>query len=153
VPLYILVRNLGLLDSYLGLILPGVAFPLGVFLIRQFVLTIPDEIIEASKIDGAGEIRLFTVIVLPLIMPALGALAIFSFMYSWNDYLWQLIVLQSKEMLTLPLGISTMAYDELTVNYGYAMAGATIAAIPMIAFFISLQKSFVKGITMGSVKG
>jgi multiple sugar transport system permease protein len=153
VPLYMLIRNLNLLDSQMGLILPAIAFPLGVFLIRQFASTLPDEVIEAARIDGAGEMRLFTNIILPLIKPVLGALAIFAFMHTWNDYLWQLIVLQSSDKLTLPLGVSTMAYDELTINYGYAMAGASIAAIPMITFFLSLQKSFVKGITMGSVKG
>ncbi len=153
VPLYLLVRDMDLLDSYLGVILPAVAYPFGVFLMRQFIISIPDEIIEAAKMDGAGELRLFGTIVFPLVMPALGALAIFAFMYVWNDYLWQLIVLQSNKMLTLPLGVSTMAYDELTINYGYAMAGATLAAVPMIVFFMSLQKSFIKGITMGSVKG
>ncbi|OBZ17755.1 MULTISPECIES: carbohydrate ABC transporter permease [Bacillales] len=153
VPLYMLIRNLNLLDSQMGLILPAIAFPLGVFLVRQFASTLPDEVIEAARIDGAGEMRLFTNIILPLIKPVLGALAIFAFMQTWNDYLWQLIVLQSSDKLTLPLGVSTMAYDELTINYGYAMAGASVAAIPMITFFLSLQKSFVKGITMGSVKG
>ncbi|TDG00788.1 carbohydrate ABC transporter permease [Paenibacillus piri] len=153
VPLYILCRNLGLIDSYLGVILPAVAFPFGVFIVRQFALTIPDEIIESATIDGAGEIRIFSTIVLPLLIPALGALSIFAFMHTWNDYLWQLIILQTKEKLTLPLGISTITYSENSVNYGFAMAGATIAAVPMICFFMLLQRSFIKGITMGSVKG
>lgn len=153
VPLYILCRELGLIDSYLGVILPAIAFPFGVFIVRQFAKSIPDEIVESARIDGAGEIRLFATIVLPLLLPALGALSIFAFMHTWNDYLWQLIILQSKEKLTLPLGISTITYSENNVNYGYAMAGASLAAVPMILFFLLLQRSFVKGITLGSVKG
>lgn len=153
VPLYLLCRNLGIIDSYWGIILPAVAFPFGVFIVRQFAKSIPDEIIESATIDGAGEIRIFATIVMPLIVPALGALAIFAFMQTWNDYLWQLIILQTKEMLTLPLGVSTIAFEENTINYGYAMAGATVAAVPMIAFFLLLQRSFIQGITMGSVKG
>ncbi|WP_240420020.1 carbohydrate ABC transporter permease [Paenibacillus periandrae] len=153
VPLYILCRDLGLIDSYLGLILPAIAYPFGVFLIRQFAKSIPDEIIEAATIDGAGELRTFATIILPLLLPALGALAIFSFMYTWNDYLWQLIILQSKAMLTLPLGIATAAYDENRIDFGIALTGASIAAVPMILFFLMLQRSFVQGITLGSVKG
>ncbi|MFD0678603.1 MULTISPECIES: carbohydrate ABC transporter permease [unclassified Paenibacillus] len=153
VPLYILCRELGLIDSYLGVILPAIAFPFGVFIVRQFAKSIPDEIVESARIDGAGEIRLFVRIILPLLLPALGALSIFAFMHTWNDYLWQLIILQSKEKLTLPLGISTITYSENNVNYGYAMAGASLAAVPMIVFFLLLQRSFIKGITLGSVKG
>lgn len=153
IPLYIICSKLGLIDSYWGLILPAVAFPFGVFIVRQFAFSIPEEIIESAKIDGAGELRLFGVIVLPMLLPALGALAIFAFMHTWNDYLWQLIILQSKEKLTLPLGISTIAYAENTINYGYAMAGASLAAVPMITFFLLLQRSFMKGITLGAVKG
>lgn len=153
VPLYMICRELGLIDSYLGVILPAIAFPFGVFIVRQFANSIPDEIVESARIDGAGEIRLFATIVLPLLLPALGALSIFAFMHTWNDYLWQLIILQSKEKLTLPLGISTITYSENNVNYGYAMAGASLAAIPMIVFFLMLQRSFIKGITLGSVKG
>lgn len=153
VPLYILSRDLGLIDSYWGVILPAAAYPFGVFIVRQFAKSIPDEVIEAATIDGAGELRIFGTMVAPLLLPALGATAIFAFMQTWNDYLWQLIILQSKEKLTLPLGISTVAYDEFTINYGFAMSGASIAAIPMIAFFLLLQKSFINGITLGSVKG
>ncbi|SDD07254.1 multiple sugar transport system permease protein [Paenibacillus sp. UNCCL117] len=153
VPLYMICRELGLIDSYLGIILPAIAFPFGVFIVRQFAKSIPDEIIESARMDGTGEIRLFATIVLPLLLPALGALSIFAFMHTWNDYLWQLIILQSKEKLTLPLGISTITYSENSVNYGYAMAGASLAAVPMIAFFLLLQRSFIKGITLGSVKG
>jgi multiple sugar transport system permease protein len=152
VPLYLLTSDLGLIDTYSGLILPAIAFPFGVFLIRQFVRYIPDELLQAARVDGAGEIRIFFQIILPLITPALGALAIFSFMFVWNDYMWQLIVLQSEDMKTLPIGISSLIKDGLSVNYGLAMAGGTIAAIPLIIFFLSFQKSFINGITLGADK-
>jgi multiple sugar transport system permease protein len=153
VPLYLLCRDLGIINSYWGVILPSVAYPFGVFIVKQFCSTIPDEILESAKMDGAGELRIFFMIVSPLMLPAIGALSIFAFMHTWNDYLWQLVILQSKNMLTLPLGIATITYDEHTINYGFAMAGATIAAFPLILLFLSLQKSFISGITMGSVKG
>ncbi|MDF2659503.1 MAG: binding-protein-dependent transport system inner rane component [Paenibacillus sp.] len=152
VPLYLFVSDLGLLDSYAGLIMPVIAYPFGVFLIRQFVRYIPDELIHAAKVDGAGEIRIFAQIVVPLISPALGALAIFSFMYVWNDYMWQLIVLTSDSMKTLPLGVSGLVNREMSVNYGLAMAGGTLAAIPLIIFFLLFQRSFIRGITLGTEK-
>ena len=153
VPLYQLISKLGLVNTRTGVILPTLAYPFGVFIVRQFAKTIPDELLEAAKIDGAGELRTFFKIVIPMLLPSLGALSIFAFMHTWNDYLWQLVVLQSESMLTLPLGVSTMIYEEITINYGMAMTGATIAAIPLIAFFLLLQKSFIQGITLGSVKG
>jgi len=152
VPLYLLASDLNLLDSYAGLILPVIAYPFGVFLVRQFVRYIPDELINAAKVDGAGEIRVFFQIIVPLILPALGAMAIFSFMFVWNDYMWQLIVLQSQQMKTLPLGVSGLIREGLTVNYGLAMAGGTVAAIPLITFFLIFQKSFIRGITLGAEK-
>ncbi|GAA3413738.1 carbohydrate ABC transporter permease [Paenibacillus hodogayensis] len=152
VPLYILISDMNLLDTYGGVILPVIGYPFGVFLIRQFVRYIPDELFQAAKVDGAKEIRIFVQIVLPLIGPALGALAIFSFLYVWNDYLWQLIVLQSDGMKTLPLGISTLIRHESSVNYGLAMAGGTVAAVPLILFFLLFQRSFIRGITLGTDK-
>ncbi len=153
VPLYILIAKWGLVNTYAGLILPGLAYPFGIFLVRQFAKTIPDEILESARMDGAGESTVFFRFMVPLLTPALGALAIFSFMHTWNDYMWQLVVLNQEKMFTLPLGVSMLMYEDMTINYGYAMTGATIAALPMIVFFIVLQKSFINGIVMGSVKG
>lgn len=152
VPLYRLISDMGLLDTYRGLVLPAIGYPFGVFLIRQFIKYVPDELFQAAKVDGAREIRIFVQIVIPLIIPALGALAIFSFMYVWNDYLWQLIVLQSEEMKTLPLGVSALIRHETTVNYGLAMAGGTVAAVPLIIVFLLFQRSFIRGITLGTDK-
>lgn len=152
VPLYILITDLNLLDTYWGLILPVIGYPFGVFLIRQFIKYIPDEILQAAKVDGAGEIRIFVQMIIPLILPALGALAIFAFLFVWNDYMWQLIVLQSDEMKTLPLGVSGLIREGDSVNYGLAMAGGTVAALPLIIFFLIFQRGFVRGITLGSEK-
>jgi len=152
VPLYMLVADIGLLDSYAGLLLPVLAFPFGVFLVRQFVRYIPDDLLQAASIDGAGELRIFARIILPLLQPALGALAIFSFMTVWNDYIWQLIVLQQDKMKTLPLGVSSLIREGMSINYGLAMAGGTLAALPLVVLFLVFQKSFINGIALGSEK-
>lgn len=156
IPLYILTGNLGLLDSAWGIIIPTAAFPFGVFLVRQFARTIPDELMNSARIDGANEFRIFISVILPIMLPALGALAIFAFMFTWNNYAWQLVVLNSPDKLTFPLGLTQLAAQSpsgATLNYAFVMAGASIAAIPLIIFFLLLQKSFIKGITLGSVKG
>lgn len=156
IPLYILTGNLGLLNSAWGIIIPTAAFPFGVFLVRQFARTIPDELMNSARIDGANEFRIFISVILPIMLPALGALAIFAFMFTWNNYAWQLVVLNSPDKLTFPLGLTQLASQSpsgATLNYAFVMAGASIAAIPLIIFFLLLQRSFIKGITLGSVKG
>lgn len=152
VPLFTMLADFGWVNTYKGLILPAIGWPFGVFLMKQFAQTIPGELIEAAKIDGCSEIRLFTTIILPLLKPALGALAIFTFITSWNDYFSQLIMTRSTSMMTLPLGVATLR-GEFTTNYGLLMAGAALASIPMIAIFLLFQKAFTQGITMGAVKG
>ncbi len=152
IPLYQFISRLGLLDTYTGFIVPLLAFPFGVFLIRQFVRYIPDEIHQAASIDGAGELQIFVRMVVPLILPALGALAIFSFMHIWNDFIWQLVVLQRGTMKTLPLGVASLIEQDFSINYGLAMAGGTIAAVPLILFFLLFQKSFIRGIALGAEK-
>lgn len=115
---------------------------------KQFAQTIPGELIEAAKIDGSSEIRLFGTIILPLLKPAIGALAIFTFITSWNDYFSQLIMTRSTSMMTLPLGVATLR-GEFTTNYGLLMAGAALASIPMIAIFLMFQKPLPKGLLWG----
>jgi len=151
VPLFTMLADFGWIDTYKGLILPAIGWPFGVFLMKQFSQTIPTELLEAARIDGSGEIRTFIYIVLPLLKPAIGALAIFTFMLSWNDYFSQLVITRSTEMMTLPLGVATMQ-GEYKTNYGVMMAGATLASIPMIVIFLLFQKSFTQGITMGAIK-
>jgi multiple sugar transport system permease protein len=151
VPLFTLLAKLGWINTYKGLILPAVGWPFGVFLMKQFSQTIPTEILEAAKIDGCSETRTYITIVLPLLKPALGALAIFTFMTSWNDYFSQLIITRSTDMMTLPLGIATMQ-GEYRTDYGVMMAGAALASLPMLTIFVLFQKAFTQGITLGAVK-
>lgn len=152
VPLVQLVSRWGFHDTPFAVILPLVGFPFGVFLMKQFSETLPDELLESAKIDGCGEIKTFTSIVFPMIKPGIGALAIFTFISSWNDYFLQLIMLNSNARYTLPLGVALMQ-QEFSINYGLLMAGATFAAMPIVIVFISFQKYFTQGITMGAVKG
>ncbi|MDD9268806.1 carbohydrate ABC transporter permease [Paenibacillus sp. GCM10023248] len=154
VPLFTMLADFGWVNTYYGLILPAIGWPFGVFLMKQFAQTIPGELMEAAKMDGCTEIRLFSTIILPLLKPALGALAIFTFIASWNDYFSQLIMIRSTPMMTLPLGVSMMTtQSEFMTNYGVLMAGALLASVPMIAIFIVFQRAFTQGITMGAVKG
>ncbi|MGL4798236.1 MAG: carbohydrate ABC transporter permease [Cellulosilyticaceae bacterium] len=152
VPLVRLASSLGIHDSMWAVILPAVGWPFGIFLMKQFSQSIPSELLEAARIDGCNEFQTFWHVVLNMVKPGIGALAIFTFISTWNDYFLQLIMLTSRENLTLQLGIATLQ-AELSTNYGMLMAGATFSAIPIILIFILFQKSFTQGITMGAVKG
>lgn len=152
IPLLKEMAVLGLHDTLAAVILPTVGWPFGVFLMKQFSETIPTEMLEAARIDGASEIRTFTHIVLPIIKPGIGALAIFTFISSWNDYFMQLIMLNSKQNLTISLGIAKLQSD-MSSDFGLIMAGAALAAVPIIIIFLIFQKYFTQGITMGAVKG
>jgi multiple sugar transport system permease protein len=152
IPLFTILSKFGWINSYAGLILPAAAWPFGVFLMKQFSQGVPGELLEAAKIDGCNELRIFWNIVIPLVKPGVGALAIFTFISSWNDYFMQLIVIRSSNKFTLPLGVALMQ-QEFTTNYGAIMAGAALASLPMIIVFICFQNYFTQGITMGAVKG
>lgn len=152
IPLIKEMSALGLYDNIWAVILPTIGWPFGVFLMKQFAESIPGEMLEAARIDGAGELRTFITVVYPMIKPGVGALAIFTFISSWNDYFLQLIMLTSSSNLTISLGIATMQAENST-DYGLIMAGAALAAIPIIIVFLIFQKYFTKGITMGAVKG
>ena len=152
IPLLKEMSFLNLHDSLWAVILPTVGWPFGIFLMKQFSETIPGEMIEAARIDGAGEIRTFVSVVLPMVTPGIGALAIFTFINSWNDYFLQLIMLNSTKSLTISLGIAKIQ-AEMSNDYGLIMAGAALAAIPIIAVFLAFQKYFTQGISMGAVKG
>lgn len=150
-----LIREMSALKLYNTLwatILPIVGWPFGVFLIKQFAEGIPTEMMEAARIDGASEWKTFSKVALPLIKPGIGALAIFTFINSWNDYFMQLIMLSSTSNLTISLGIAKLQSENST-DFGLIMAGAALAAIPIIIVFLIFQKYFTKGITMGAVKG
>ncbi len=152
VPLYITMSKLGFINSYYGLILPAVAGPFGVFLMKQFMSSLPTELIEAAKIDGCSEWGTFAKIILPLSKPGLAVLGIFTFVGQWNEFLWPLIITNSSAMRTLPIGL-TLLQEEVPMQYGLLMAGATFAAVPMLIIFFSFQRYFLKGVTVGALKG
>jgi len=152
IPLFTMLAKWKWINTYKALILPACAWPFGIFLMRQFSQTIPTELLEAAKMDGCGEGKMFLRIALPLMKPGIGALAIFTFISAWNDYFMQLILIRSTDMQTLPLGIAALQAEFLT-DYGMLMAGAAIASIPILLIFIFFQKYFTQGITMGAVKG
>ncbi len=152
IPLLQEISAIGLHDTLWAVILPTVGWPFGVFLMKQFSETIPGEILEAARVDGASEVRTFCSVVFPMIKPGIGALAIFTFVNTWNDYFMQLIMLNSEAKWTLPLGIARMQ-GEMSNDFGLIMAGATLAAVPIVAIFIAFQRYFTQGISMGAVKG
>ena len=152
IPLVRLMNSLGLYDNIWAVIFPIVGWPFGVFLLRQFAEGIPTEMVEACRIDGASEWRTFTDVMFPMIKPGVGALAIFTFVNSWNDYFMQLIMLTSTKNLTISVGIATLQ-GESSTDFGILMAGAALASVPIIVVFLLFQKYFTKGITMGAVKG
>ena len=152
IPLIREMSSLKLYNTLSAVVYPIVGWPFGVFLIKQFAESIPSEILEAARIDGASELKTFNRIVFPMIKPGVGALAIFTFINSWNDYFMQLIMLSSTKNLTISLGIAKMQAENST-DFGLIMAGAAFAAVPIIIVFLIFQKYFTKGITMGAVKG
>ena len=152
IPLYIVTRQLGLLDSLLALILPGTATAFGIFLMRQYIQTLPSELEDAARIDGCGEFGVFWHVILPLSKPAMAALAIFTFVRHWNDFLWPLIALHKPQNYTLTVGVANLQGEFMT-DWGIIFAGAALAALPMIAFFLLFQKYFLDGVRMGAVKG
>ncbi len=152
VPLVRQVAAMGFHNTMWAVILPAVGWPFGIFLMKQFSETVPTELLQAAKIDGCNEVKIFTDIVVPIVKPGIAALAIFTFISSWNDYFLQLIMLNNRAKLTLQLGLATLQ-GEFGTDYGLLMAGATLAAIPIITMFLTFQKSFTQGIMIGAVKG
>ncbi|WP_116653712.1 carbohydrate ABC transporter permease [Pelagibacterium sediminicola] len=151
VPLYSVVSAVGLLNSLWGVILPTIATPTGVFLLRQYMLTIPDELIEAARMDHASEWQIYWRIILPLAAPALAVLAIFSVVWRWNDFLWPLIVLSRRELYTLQIGLNTYA-GELNVQWHYILAMTVVTMIPVVLVFIFLQRFITTGIAGAGIK-
>lgn len=152
IPLFVIVTKLGLSNTYGALILPFLATPLGVFIMRQFIIEIPDSLIEAARMDGASELRIFVTIVLPLTGPALATLAILQFLSSWNEFLWPLVAAQTEDMYTLPVAIALISEGANTVDYGLLMAGASVIVLPVLVLFLFLQRYFVQGITTTGIK-
>ena len=155
VPQYVLVQRLGWLSTYQGLIVPEAAmtFAFGVFLLRQFFLTIPAELEDAARIDGAGPWQIFTRILLPLSQPVLGALAIFAFRSAWNDFLWPLIAVNKPDMFPLPVALALLRGAFAAESYGPIMAGAALSALPLLIVFLVANRRIVEGVRMSALKG
>lgn len=153
IPLYIVMLDLKLLNSYAALWIPAGVSSFGIFLCRQFILGIPQELYEAAKIDGAGDLRIFVEIILPLIRPVLSALAIFSFLAAFNSYLWPLVVLNDQDLYTLPLILVQVSTSLGVTNYQAVMAGSLLASVPTILVFLIFQRNFVRGIALSGIKG
>ncbi len=151
IPLFRMMTNLDLLNTYAALILPTVCYPFAIFLMRQNFLAFPTELIEAARIDGAGETKIFFRIVLPSMKPALAATAIFLFMAQWNNFMWPLVATTSSDMYTFPVALSSLIGLSI-IDYGQVMTGVTLATVPIIIFFLALQKHFISGMLGSAVK-
>jgi multiple sugar transport system permease protein len=152
VPLFVMVSKLGLVSTYPALFLPFLASPVGVFLMRQFMLGIPDSIIEAARIDGASEFRTFTRVVMPLCGPPLATLGILTFLGSWNNFLWPLVAAQSEDKYTLPVALSLFSTGENATNYGLLLAGSVLVITPIVALFVALQRFFIQSVAATGIK-
>ncbi|MBD0329570.1 MAG: carbohydrate ABC transporter permease [Thermoleophilia bacterium] len=166
IPTYLVIRHMplfggndiwgqgghGWLDSYYGLILPGAVSAFGIFFLRQYMLSIPNELLDAARIDGASEFRIYWKIILPLTRPALAATGIFTFMYAWEDFFWPLIIITSPDLYTVPLGLTLYVVRNRTA-WDIVMAGSVLATLPMILMFVIFQRHIIRGITLGGLKG
>lgn len=152
VPLFIEVSRLGLQDTYPALILPIIASPFGVFLLRQSFLGLPREVEEAAVVDGAGHWQVFSRIVIPMSKPALATLTVFAFMAAWNSFLWPLVAINSEALMTLPLGLSHL-HGRFTTEWNLVMAGSTISVVPIVAVYLFAQKYIIRGVALSGIKG
>jgi len=152
IPSFMVLRNLGLLNNYFGLILPGSASVFGIFLVRQFMKGVPNDLLDAAKIDGCNEFQIYWNIILPLLKPVLATIAIFAFMGAWNDFLWPLIVMTSETMYTLPVALA-MLNGEHNTEWALLMAGAVVVTMPVLVVFFTLQRYFIEGIAHSGIKG
>ncbi len=151
-PLYELIYRMGLVDTYPGVIIPGAINVFGIFLFRQAILQVPDELLQAARIDGCSEFRIYLDVVMPVSRPMIGAFCLISFMASWNSFLWPQILLHSSARFTLPIGIAQLI-GQYAQSYSTMLAGTLLCVLPVILLFMALQKEFVAGLTTGAVKG
>ena len=150
-PLFLMLKELGFLNTYMAILIPGLANIFGIFMIKQYAMSIPDSLIEAARIDGATDFQIYRIVILPLIKPILVTLALFTFMGTWNDFLWPLIALNDDSMYTLPVALANLM-GEHTKDPELMMAGSVITILPILILFLFLQKHYIKGIMMGSIK-
>jgi len=154
IPLFIQISRLKMINSYAGLIVPFMAPALGIFLMKQFMASIPNELLDSARIDGCSEFGIYWNIIVPLIRPAMGTLAIITFLGSWNSFLWPLVILRSEEMMTLPIGLARLTENVpgKTRDFGVIMAAASLVSVPVIVVFMLMQRQFISGLLSGSVK-
>ena len=150
-PLFLLMKELGLINTYAGVVVPGIASAFGIFLVCQYAMSIPDSLLDAARIDGAGEFRIFWSLMLPLCKPILATLAVFTFLGSWNDFMWPLIVLTEREMYTLPVAVANLL-GEHSQDTELMMAGAVLTVAPVVVLFLALQRYYLAGLMLGSIK-
>jgi multiple sugar transport system permease protein len=151
-PLFLLLKTLGLVNTYVGVLIPYMATISGIFLVRQFMVSIPDDLLAAARIDGASELRIYWSIVLPVARPVLSTLAIFTFMSAWNDFMWPLIILTDDDRYTMPVAVANLVYEH-ALDLELMMASAVLTVIPVLTLFFVLQKQYIAGMMAGSVKG
>jgi multiple sugar transport system permease protein len=151
-PLFLLLRGLGLINTYVAAVVPFMAGVFGIFMVRQYALAIPDELLDAARVDGAGEIRVFFHIVLPVLRPILVTLAVFVFLTAWNDFMWPLIVLSDQGKYTLPVALANLSGEHVQ-DTELMMAGSVLTLLPVVALFLGLQRAYLRGLMLGSVKG
>jgi len=152
VPLFVLVANAGLVDTLPALILPFLVSPFGVFLMRQFIIGLPRELLDAGRVDGAGELKIFARIFLPLCGPALATLGILTFLSSWNNFLWPLVVAQTEDKYTLPVALALYSTGQNSTRYGLLLAGSTVVLLPILIIFLIFQRRFIEGIATTGIK-
>ena len=151
-PLFLLLKQFGLINTYWGVLIPGMASIFGIFLIRQYLLAIPDSLLDAARMDGAGEFRIYWSLILPLCRPILVTLAIFTFMGTWNDFMWPLIVLTDSSLYTLPVALANLLGEHVQ-DTELMMAGSVLTVLPVMLLFVALQKYYIAGIMLGGMKG
>ena len=151
-PLFLLLKSMGLVNTMAGVVVPFMATIFGIFMVRQYALGIPDELLDAARVDGASELRIFTTIVLPVLKPILATLAVFTFLSAWNDFMWPLIVLTDDARYTLPVALANLSGEHVQ-DTELMMAGAVLTVLPVLAVFLVLQRAYMRGVLMGSVKG
>jgi multiple sugar transport system permease protein len=150
-PLFLMLKVMGLVNTWAGVIVPGMAGVFGIFLVRQYARSLPDALLEAARIDGAGELRIFVLVVLPLLKPVLVTLAVFAFLGSWNDFMWPLIVLTDGALHTAPVALASLSREHVQ-DSELMMAGSVVTVLPVLVLFLGLQRYYLQGLLVGSVK-
>jgi multiple sugar transport system permease protein len=151
VPLFLLLKHLGLVNTYGGVIVPAMASIFGIFVVRQYALSVPDDLLEAARIDGANEFRIFRSVIVPVLRPIVVTLAVFTSLGTWNEFMWPLIVLNDSDLYTLPVALASLSREHVQDNE-LMMAGAVLTTLPVLLVFLVLQRHYIQGLTLGSVK-